>query len=113
MVYIPDQGDIITLEFDPQAGHEQKGRRPAIVVSNNAFNNITKMAVVCPITNTNRYFPLHVQLDERTVTTGVIMCEQAKSLDLFVRNASFKEKAPIEILEEVVDVLIGIVEVPS
>lgn len=112
MVYIPSQGDIITIEFDPQAGHEQKGRRPAMVVSNNTFNSITKLALVCPITNTNRGFPLHVPLDNRTATTGVIMCEQVKSLDITVRNAAFKEKAPVEIVEEVVDVLIGIVEMP-
>ncbi len=113
MAYIPEQGDIIFLEFDPQAGHEQKGRRPAFVVSNNTFNQFTKIAIVCPITNTNRRFPLHVPLDERTKTTGVIMCEQAKSLDIAARNASFLEKAPKDILEEVVDILIGFVDMPS
>jgi mRNA interferase MazF len=113
MAYIPEQGDIIFLEFDPQAGHEQKGRRPAFVMSNNTFNQFTKIAIVCPITNTNRRFPLHVPLDERTKTTGVIMCEQAKSLDITARNASFFEKAPKDILEEVVDILIGFVELPS
>ena len=113
MAYIPEQGDIIFLEFDPQAGHEQKGRRPAFVVSNNTFNQLTKIAIVCPITNTNRGFPLHVTLDERTKTNGVVMCEQAKSLDVTARNASFIEKAPKDILEEVVDILIGFVEMPS
>lgn len=112
MVYAPEQGDIIILEFDPQAGHEQKGRRPAIVVSNNTFNNFTKMAMVCPITNTNRGFPLHVVLDDRTTTTGVILCEQVKALDISARNASFKEKAPQDILEEVVDILFGFIELP-
>lgn len=111
MGYIPEQGDIILLEFDPQAGHEQKGRRPAFVASNNIFNQFTKMAIVCPITNTNKGFPLHVRLDERTKTTGVIMCEQAKSLDISARNASFLEKVPEDILEEVIDILIGFIEV--
>ena len=113
MAYIPEQGDIVFLEFDPQAGHEQKGRRPAFVVSNNTFNQLTKIAIVCPITNTNKGFPLHVTLDERTKTTGVVMCEQAKSLDVTARNASFVEKAPKDILEEVIDILIGFVEMPS
>ncbi|NLI11809.1 type II toxin-antitoxin system PemK/MazF family toxin [Pelotomaculum propionicicum] len=108
--YTPAQGDIITLEFDPQAGHEQKGRRPALVVSNNTFNSFTKIAVVCPITNTNRGFPLHVPLDERTATTGVIMCEQVKALDVLARNARYKEKAPADILEEAVDILFGFFE---
>ena len=53
MLYIPNQGDIIVLDFDPQAGFEQKGRRPALVVSNNKYNKHCKMAMVCPITNTN------------------------------------------------------------
>jgi mRNA interferase MazF len=108
--YVPGQGDIVTLEFDPQAGHEQKGRRPALVVSNNTFNSFTKIAIVCPITNTNRGFPLHVPLDERTSTTGVVMCEQAKALDMLARNAMYKEKAPADILEEVIDILIGFFE---
>jgi len=110
MSYKPEQGDIITLEFDPQAGHEQKGKRPALVVSNDTFNSFVKIAIVCPITNTNRGFPLHVPLDERTVTKGVIMCEQAKSLDILARNTVFKEKAPADILQEAVDILIGFFE---
>ena len=110
MAYIPEQGDIVLLEFDPQAGHEQKGRRPAIVVSSHTFNQFTKIAIVCPITNTNRGFPLHVSLDERTKTTGVIMCEQVKSLDIAARKASFIEKAPKDIIEEVTDIFIGFVQ---
>lgn len=110
MSYIPDQGDIINLELNPQAGHEQRGRRPAVVVSNNTFNNFTKITMVCPITNTNRKFPLHVPLDKRTKTTGVIMCEQVKSLDISARKVSYIEKAPMDILEEVVDVIFGFIE---
>lgn len=112
MSYTPEQGDIITLEFDPQAGHEQKGRRPGIVVSNNTFNNFTKIAMVCPITNTNRGFPLHVVLDARVTTTGVVMCEQVKALDISARNVAFKEKAPRDIIEEVVDIIFGFIELP-
>ena len=110
MNYTPEQGDIVTLEFDPQVGHEQKGRRPAMVVSNKTFNEFTGMALVCPITNTKRGCPLHVSLDERTATTGVIMCEQVKSLDISARNVIYKEKAPIEMVEEVLDILIGFIE---
>ncbi|MGD9678467.1 MAG: type II toxin-antitoxin system PemK/MazF family toxin [Vulcanibacillus sp.] len=110
MAYIPEQGDIVFLEFDPQAGHEQRGRRPALVISNNTYNNFTKMAIVCPITNTKKGFPLHVELDERTNTSGVIMCEQVKALDLQARNVIFYEKVPREIIEEVGDILIGFFE---
>lgn len=112
MAYTPEQGDIITLEFNPQTGHEQKGKRPAMVVSNSTFNNFTKMAIVCPITNTNRGFPLHVALDDRTATTGVVMCEQVKALDISARNAVFKEKLPQDIIEEVVDIIYGFIELP-
>lgn len=110
MEYIPKQGDIILLRFDPQAGHEQKGKRPALVASNNTFNGFTNMAIVCPITNSERNFPLHVELDERTKTTGFIMCEQSKTLDINARNAIFLEPAPLDIIEEVVDILIGCIE---
>ncbi|MEN6391849.1 MAG: type II toxin-antitoxin system PemK/MazF family toxin [Syntrophomonas sp.] len=108
--YTPEQGDIIILEFDPQTGHEQKGKRPALVISTYTFNDFTGIAMVCPITRTNRNFPLHVSLDDRTATTGVIMCEQAKSLDIKVRNAVYKEKAPVDILEEVLDIMLGFFE---
>lgn len=110
MSYIPQQGDIIFLEFDPQAGHEQKGKRPAFVVSNNVFNQFTKIAMVCPITNTNKGYPLHVPLGKSTKTTGVIMCEQVKSLDISARDALFIERAPKNIIEEVVDIIVGFVE---
>lgn len=69
--------------------------------------------MVCPITNTDRGFPLHVKLDERTMTAGVIMCEQIKSLDISARNAAFKEKAPADIIEEIVDILGSFIELPS
>lgn len=58
--YVPKQGDIITITFDPQSGHEQKGRRPALVVSKDLFNRSTGMAIVCPVKNTERVFPFHV-----------------------------------------------------
>jgi mRNA interferase MazF len=58
--YVPEKGDFITLSFDPQSGHEQKGRRPAIVISNFLFNKATGLAIVCPITNTNRNIPFHL-----------------------------------------------------
>lgn len=72
MTYVPKQGDIIMMNFSPQSGHEQAGARPALIVSNDTFYKFTRMAVVCPITNTENGFPLHIKLDTRTKTTGVI-----------------------------------------
>lgn len=101
--YTAKQGDIVLLDFTPQSGHEQAGRRPALVVSNDFFNKVTNMAWVCPITNTVRLFPLHVALDERTQTNGSILCEQVKSLDLTSRKAAFKEKAPVDIVNDCIE----------
>jgi len=111
MNYKAKQGDIIWLDFDPQAGHEQKGRRPAVVVSNVTFNNFTrKAAMVCPITNTDRKMPIQVLLDNRTKTKGVIMCDQAKILDLQQRNAEFIEELPKEIISDVVNIICSFLE---
>ena len=110
MVTIFEQGDIIAIDFDPQTGHEQKGRRPALVVSNNAYNRFTKAAMVCPITNTNKNIPIQIKLDSRTKTSGVIMCEQIKALDLSKKKAIFLEKAPIDIIGDVVDIVYSFIE---
>lgn len=104
------QGDIVYLDFDPQSGHEQKGRRPALVVSNNLFNKISSLTMVCPITHKNRNHPFHIPLDETTKTDGYILCDQARMLDLKSRHALFEEKAPSYIVSEVVDILIGFLE---
>jgi len=100
-----NQGDIAWLDLDPQSGHEQKGRRPVIVVSNSDFHLITgsKLAMVCPITNTGRANLLHVELDKQTHTTGFIMCEQAKVLDITTRNYKFIEEAPLAVLAKVLN----------
>ncbi|MCL2138550.1 MAG: type II toxin-antitoxin system PemK/MazF family toxin [Treponema sp.] len=110
MPYNPKQGDIIFLDFDPQTGHEQKGRRPALVVSNEHFHARTNLALVCPITNSISGFPMHIKLDNRTAITGEIMCEQAKCLDIKARNASFSEPVPEDILDNAIDIICAIIE---
>lgn len=100
------QGDIIWLNFDPQAGHEESKRRPALIVSgDSALSLIKGLAVVCPITSHSHRFPTHAALDERTKTQGLILCEQCKSLDLDARDAKFIEKAPDDIVQEAVDIV--------
>lgn len=91
--------------------NKQKGKRPALVVSNNTLNRFTNLTLVCPVTYTDRGFPLHIPLDKKTKTSGVIMCEQVKSLDILARKATFIEHAPKNILDEVVDITIGLLEV--
>jgi len=103
--YIPEQGDIVALTFDPQSGHEQKERRPAIIVSNKVFNQHIGLAYACPITNTKRDFPFHIEVDSEQLT-GFIMVEQMKSIDYKSRKIKFIEKAK----QETIDKVLGIVE---
>ncbi|WP_313346788.1 type II toxin-antitoxin system PemK/MazF family toxin [Sedimentibacter sp.] len=104
------QGDIIKLDFNPQSGHEQAGYRPAVVVSNDFFNSKVNMTIVCPITNTQRPFPLHIPLDDRTKTTGVVLCEHIKSLDLNSRTYKRIERVPDDILEEIIATVFSQIE---
>lgn len=104
------QGTIIKVNFNPQSGHEQAGYRPAIVISNNIFNQKTNLTIVCPITNTNNHFPLHIPLDERTQTTGVILCEHIKALDLNNRKYQVVETLPDDILTKVIDIVYSEIE---
>ena len=113
MSYIPNQGDIIIMDFDPQAGFEQKGRRPALAISNNKYNKHCKMAIVCPITNTDKAdkkHAFHIRLDSNTQTTGVILCDQVRALDISARSAKYKESVPDEILDEAIDLICSFIE---
>ena len=96
------QGDIIKFDFNPALGHEQQGYRPALVISNETYNRYTNLLIVLPITNTNNKFPLHVELDHRTSTTGVILCEHIKSIDRKARKIIKIEELPKDILDYVV-----------
>lgn len=104
-MYRAKQGDIIKIDFNPRKGFEQSGTRPALVVSNNFFNKLSSLALVCPITNTSSDFPLNVNLNERTFTTGSILCQHIRSVDLKARNAYFIEKVPNPILQEVLNII--------
>ena len=107
---VASQGDIILLEFEQQSGHEQKGRRPALVVSNDNFNKYEYTILVCPITNTNRDIPFRIPLDWRTKTTGFISIDQTRAIDLKSRKAVFLEKLPKDILKKVIEMTVGVVE---
>jgi mRNA interferase MazF len=103
--YVPRKGDFIYLSFDPQAGHEQKGRRPALVVSNDLFNKATGLAMVCPVTNIDRNIPFHLAIPDTSSLTGFVMVEQIKSYDYTAREAGFIEKAPKRLLGDALAVL--------
>ena len=103
--YIPEKGDFVAVTFDPQSGHEQKGRRPALVVSNTLFNQRTGLAMVCPLTTTDRKYPFHVAIANDPHTTGFVMVEQVKSIDYQSRKTKFIGKASDEVLDEVLSIL--------
>ena len=103
--YIPRKGDYIAVTFDPQSGHEQTGRRPALVVSNDLFNRHTGLAIVCPITNTRRDYPFHVPISGDANLTGVVMVEQVKSIDFVARDARRISRATPGLLDEVLSLL--------
>ncbi|HVT17298.1 MAG TPA: type II toxin-antitoxin system PemK/MazF family toxin [Thermoanaerobaculia bacterium] len=103
--YTPAKGDLITLTFDPQSGREQKGRRPALVISNDLFNRRTGLAIVCPITKTQRNIPFHVALPGESPVTGFVMVEQVKAIDFRARGARFIEKISVPVLNEVLSIL--------
>jgi mRNA interferase MazF len=107
--YIPEQGDIVALSFDPQSGHEQKGRRPAIIISNKIFNQHLGLAFACPITNTKRDFPFHIEVDSNQLT-GFIMVEQMKSIDYRSRKIKFIEKAKQNTIDEVLSIIESIIQ---
>lgn len=90
--YVPEQGDIILLDFNPTKGHEQAGFRPAVVISNNAFNQNTKLVIVCPITSNEKEFPTHYLLEDSKKVHGSVLCEHIRSIDYESRNLKFVEK---------------------
>lgn len=102
---VPSKGDIIALTFDPQSGHEQKGRRPALVVSNTLFNQKTGLAIVCPITSRDRKFPFHILITGSSAIEGFVMADQVKSIDFSSRKAKFIEKASKELLNDVLAII--------
>ena len=104
------QGSIILVDFDPQAGHEQKGKRPALVISNDLFNRYSEMAIVCPITNTDKNHPLYVKLNKETKTKGVILCDQIKTMDIKFRNFKYLENISEKELGEVIDIVYSTIE---
>ncbi len=102
---MPRKGDFVTLTFDPQSGHEQRGRRPALVVSNDLFNKHTGLCIACPVTNARRDYPFHVTIPEGCEVTGVVMVEQVKSIDFRARNVKRIGPAPESILLEALSLL--------
>jgi len=98
---VPERGDIVWLQFDPQAGHEQVGRRPAFVVSPRAYNKKVGLALLCPITSRVKGYPFEVPLPTQGKASGAILSDQMKSLDWRAWKADRFDRASAEVIQEV------------
>jgi len=105
MAYIPNSGDIVWIMFNPQAGHEQAGHRPALVLSPKAYNGKVGLAILCPITSQVKGYPFEVKIPEGLEIGGAVLSDQVKSLDWKVRQAKFICKLPSATYNEVVQKL--------
>lgn len=103
--YVPRKGDFIAVTLDESVGHEQRGHRPALVVSNDLFNRRTGLAFVCPVTSTRRDYPFHVEIPDGQAVTGFVMVEQVKSIDFRARGAKSLGPAPAAVLDEALALL--------
>jgi mRNA interferase MazF len=101
MPYVPERGDAVWLSFNPQAGHEQAGHRPALVLSPAAYNGRVGLAILCPITTQIKGYPFEVLIPDGLAVSGAVLSDQVKSLDWRARNAQFICTLPGEVVEEV------------
>lgn len=103
--FIPERGHIVWMDFDPQSGHEQAGRRPALVISPAAYNEKIGLALLCPITSQVKSYPFEVTIPKGLGVSGVILADQIKSLDWRSREAEFACDAPHEVVNLVLEKL--------
>lgn len=109
--YIPEQKDIVYINFNPQKGHEQMGTRPALVLSNKEFNKFTNLALVCPITSNLKKIPLHIPIQNSLKIKEVVMVEQIKTIDYKARKAKFIEKIDNATYEKIMNVLKSFIDI--
>lgn len=98
--YIPDRGDVVWLQFNPQAGHEQAGHRPALVLSPAIYNGRSGLMLCCPITSRVKGYPFEVSIMGNADIAGVVLADQVKSLDWKARRAKKQSKAPVRVVNE-------------
>lgn len=107
--YIPNRGDVVWLDFNPQLGHEQRGKRPALVLSHKSYNEKIGLCIFCPITSKEKGYPFEVKILGKKIK-GCVLSDQIKSLDWKVRNTEYIEKINDNILEEVLEKIKVIIE---
>jgi mRNA interferase MazF len=108
--YVPIRGDIVWITLNPRTGHEQSGRRPAVVLSPEAYNRKVGLAILCPITGQIKGYPFEVSIPEDSSISGVVLADQVKSLDWKERKAEFVCRLPSEVVEEILNKLLLLFE---
>ena len=108
--YVPQRGDLVWIDFDPQVGHEQAGRRPALVLSPGSYNGETHRGLFCPITSKVKGYAYEVRVTGATRVSGVVLADQVKNLDWSKQNAAFIERSSPELIEDVVARLVTLTE---
>lgn len=103
--YIPKERDIVYIDFSPIKGHEQNGKRPALVLSSKLFNQFTNMAIVCPISQNTKVFPTHFELTKIRKIKGSVLCEHIRSVDYIERNIEFVERCSQEDFDDIIDLI--------
>ena len=112
-IYVPEQGDFVWINMNPQSGHEQAGRRLAIILSPVAYNKKVTLAILCPITKQIKGYPFEVIIPTGLGVNGVILSDQVKSFDWKARNTVFIGKAPKTITLDVLKKLNTLLQIPS
>ena len=113
MAYVPERGDVVWIHLDPQAGREQAGHRPALVLSSRAFNRSLNVIFCCPITRRAKRFEFDVPLPKGLAVKGVILTHHLKALDWRERGARFMARVPDEVVEDVLVMLASILNIPE
>jgi mRNA interferase MazF len=110
VAYVPERGDIVWISLNPQAGHEQAGRRPAVVVSPKSYNGKVGLGLFCPVTSQAKGYPFEVAVPQGLSVGGVVLADQVKSLDWRARRAEFAGRLPAETSDEVLGKLGALLE---
>ena len=108
--HVPERGDVVWLEFNPQAGSEQAGRRSALVISPKSYNRKVGLALVCPITSRVKGYPFEVELPQGLEAKGAILCDQLKSLDWRARRATRLGSVPVAVMQAVTARILALID---
>ncbi len=110
--YCPDVGDVVDVNFDPQEGREQRGRRPALVLTPRDYNRRVQLCVLCPITRQQKGYPFEVPIPAGYAVTGVVLADQVKSISWQLRKAALRCIAPAEVVREAKGKVKALLQIP-